>query len=418
MDNGSSQHWDHHWNLASNMFPELQSQWNTAGPATPRLATAYETPQRHQATRAPSHQETQQQQGSLQQQQPRGSSTSEDTGFQSWLNQCGLSEVTIETILRNGFHSKTDMTLMRVSDIDTMRIFPLAEKRKLERLLNDLAAKEHMQPPQPQIPVTSNPDPSESVENRAPATTQDNLSLAALMRMLQQPSSGVSGHQQESNPHGEPGSFPLFVASKNIKHLDIVDYLRVYTIEPEKVLFGKDGEEQVVIRNGNTKPKLENVSPMQWMGASIRIMRALNSQGSLKTSDCDKYLAYMEKISDLASTYTWASVRTYDRRYREWQAQDKCQWGTDNIHLASINLKTLATPQATNNQRGTPAKRPSGPQAGNKASDKCRQYNLDQCTFGSKCKYQHKCLAPGCDANHPVYEHNSGDYKKVTQQQK
>ena len=89
-------------------------------------------------------------------------------------------------------------------------------------------------------------------------------------------------------------------------------------------MVGKEGEEQVIIRSGNAKPKLDQVTPLQWTGASIRIMRDLILKGSLHSNDIDSYLSYMEKIADFASKYTWPSILTYDREYRRWQAQNSC----------------------------------------------------------------------------------------------
>ena len=216
---------------------------------------------------------------------------------------------------------------------------------------------------------------------------------------------------------GEPGSFPYYVSSKAHKHLDIVDYLRQYEAPKEKVLMGHDGEEQVVLRAaGNSKTKLESVTPLQWMGASIRIMHDLVLKGVLKQSDTNAYLEYMQKIGDLASKYTWSSILQYDREYRRWQAQSSCPWGADNIHLAEVHLDVRGKPPAS---QGTPRNSPqqqkqsasstklSRDKAPNKATDICRLYNLAKCTFGSNCRYMHKCLVPGCEATHTIMDHKS-----------
>jgi hypothetical protein len=248
-------------------------------------------------------------------------------------------------------------------------------------------------------------------------TSQDTLPITALMRLLtqqqqQQPATSL----QPTLNNGEPGSFPLLQTSKRSKHLDIVDYLRQYETLNDRVIIGNEGEDQVIIRSGSMRPKLDQVTPLQWMGASIRIMRELIGRGQLKAADTELYLSYMEKIGDFASKYTWPSILMYDREYRRWQAQCGCQWGTDNIHLAEILLDVRSRQTIQDNRASTSqhAKHQNKQMNNNssKSNEICRRYNLSSCTLGDSCKYTHKCLSPGCNAAHPVTQHSAAASKK------
>lgn len=416
---------EYHWNLARNMFPDMQ--WSTAGPSTPRASRVMDTTQ--SVTNTQQQQQQQQWQPLQQQWQPSQTplptsqssttvpkqpasvpaSQGNEAAFRKWLLDNGVNDISAETVIRNGFTSQADFKLMKKEDVDIMRIFPLAQRRRLEFLIERGTCGEQS---------------SNSQGATAPEDQGQGVPIAALMRLLtatknpeqtQQPSAAISSGAAVNN---DQGNFPLFTSYTKVKHLDIVDYLRQYEAPSEQILMGSDGDQQVVLRSGSAKPKLEQVTPLQWMGASIRIMRELITKGSLKVTDCDSYLSYMEKLSDFASKYTWPSILQYDREYRRWQAQCECRWGSDNIHLAGIHLdvRSRQPPKQVNTQ-------PSGPQQTRRQQPKlgqprpaqhdpiCRQYNLLKCTFGAACKYVHKCLAPGCDGQHPISEHKTADDK-------
>ena len=397
---------DSTWNFARSFLSDLQ--WSTAGPQTPQVMRAVRGVGNLQSQQLPAQQLPSGQvpnSSGQQQQQTMGSvpGQSNHMQFRSWLLDQGILDTTVDTLFTHGFTSHDDFHLMQQDDIEIMHIQPLAQRR---RLIHLKASNNSPNGIRPQMPTTQTNDASNCNDQ------QQTLPIAALMQLLtqqQQPARVDTSENSRSN--GEPGSFPI-ILSKPSKHLDIVDYLRHYEPPSEKVLVGKEGEEQVIIRSGNAKPKLDQVTPLQWTGASIRIMRDLILKGSLHSNDIDSYLSYMEKIADFASKYTWPSILTYDREYRRWQAQNSCTWGTDNIHLAEIHLDTRSRPSGTTSQKqgGRFNSKPNGQP--NRSNEICRQYNLAKCMFGSTCKFQHKCLAPGCNATHTIMDHSKNDQSK------
>jgi hypothetical protein len=55
----------------------------------------------------------------------------------------------------------------------------------------------------------------------------------------------------------------------------------------------------------------------EWGTANCRLMSYLLQEGKLSRKDIDYYLAYTTKINDMASKFTWQSILSFDRQYRE-----------------------------------------------------------------------------------------------------
>ena len=74
---------------------------------------------------------------------------------------------------------------------------------------------------------------------------------------------------------------------------------------------------------------LEKVTPLQWTGASLKIMARLIQSNKLNVHGVLQYQAYMAMLTSLAESYTWVSILQFDRRYRSLQAVFEFSWGTD-----------------------------------------------------------------------------------------
>ena len=57
----------------------------------------------------------------------------------------------------------------------------------------------------------------------------------------------------------------------------------------------------------------ENISPLMWTGASIKILSRLISDGELNTDGILRYLAYMLRFTQFDISYTWKSMLLHDR---------------------------------------------------------------------------------------------------------
>ena len=177
--------------------------------------------------------------------------------------------------------------------------------------------------------------------------------------------------------------------------------------EQKEHVFGEGEGPHVVLKTGRKKVPLEQISPMQWSCANVKILLELLRRGHLQETAMFDYLAYTVKIGELAESYTWGSILQYDRAYRQLQAQHGFRWASDSPHLTALHLK----PRSTGHLQGksTPPPKP-GRRAGTStgqasAANVCRLYNRNVCPYGKDCRFEHRCLAPNCGGNHPLALH-------------
>jgi hypothetical protein len=187
------------------------------------------------------------------------------------------------------------------------------------------------------------------------------------------------------------------------KHLDITDFVSRGMVSQEEDVIAQGGGAKIVIKSGPSKPKLDSVTPTQWVAANARIMAELLSTGALPLADVYQYLAYTCKVGDLAERFEWRSVLLYDREYRTIQANYKFPWATDTPHLGTVLLKEKPPPAKLANPR-TNNFRPGRKVGGITNKEPCRLYNRGQCTY-ERCRYAHVCLVEGCGQGHPEVEH-------------
>ena len=271
---------------------------------------------------------------------------------------------------------------MHPEDLVTLDIQPLGQCRLLESLQQ--SCRSDTVPTQPSAPAP--------------------LDLATIMQQLASQSISTPAPQQlPAASLQTPGEPQVSRVSK--KHLDITDFVTLADEGTEQLLMAGEGGDQFVLKSGSRKPKFRDIFPMQWLGASLRIMWALIDKGDLSMPDIGQYLTYLEKLTDISPKYTWESILVYNRQYRIWQARESVQWGTDNVHLINayaIPCPHLHVPRAKSRIGGpgvrTPPKAP--------ATQVCKQYNLGDCTFVN-CRYLHQCSASGCLGNHPFTQHPS-----------
>jgi len=330
------------------------------------------------------------------QQQPSMPSMDLSSPFALWLSSEGISDpnVTVKVLINNGISCKRTLSLLTSEDIHVLGIQPLGQRRLLEFLKSEC---------QPGTPASGTQQSS-----RIQPQTREDPVMTSIGHLL--------GRQDTDEGESVDTYIPPFATVGGKKHKDITEFVRCFNIVDEKVLTASDEGMQLLIHGaGSGKPKLEDVSPLTWMGASLRILRELIKKGDLDVKDLDHYLTYMEKISDLSSKYTWASLRMYDREFRRWQAQTGVSWTQDNTHLAEASYlfvrQDANKPQAVNSKQSNTSSnnqanklRQQGEQNQNQI---CRQFNFGECQFGAKCRYQHVCLKPHCQQAHAVVNHNA-----------
>ena len=191
-------------------------------------------------------------------------------------------------------------------------------------------------------------------------------------------------------------------------HYDITDFISS-TVE-EEIIVGGNGSQQVVVKSGPRKPKLENVSLAQWSVANLAILYKLVAEGKLHGGNILDYLSYTTKICQLVQKYTLVSVLLYDREYRQLQARHDFRWGTDVPHFHTIHLLPRTS---------RPVQPPAGKTSGtaSKATPSvapltldgkviCKLFNSKNGCHYKECRFMHQCSVPGCYQYHSAQNHN------------
>ena len=75
----------------------------------------------------------------------------------------------------------------------------------------------------------------------------------------------------------------------------------------------------LLIRRGK-KPKLENVTPLQYIAASLKICVDLLREGELDARGMLDYMSYIVNVCELGENFTFRSILEYDDNYRRLQA--------------------------------------------------------------------------------------------------
>lgn len=195
----------------------------------------------------------------------------------------------------------------------------------------------------------------------------------------------------------------LLPRSGETKPLLIPDFVpQTWTNEGEEIDLGGA---KLKLPHTLKKPKLSDVSPSMWISANARIMAKLHASQSLSEQGLRDYMAYTAKVGELASRFTWLSVLQYDNEYRLQQASMRFRWGSDSQHLATVMLRER--PSSTYNNKGgkgdQPGAKGGGKPRGPSGRFICLEYNKSQCSFGTKCNYDHVCLK--CKKAHSEKEH-------------
>ena len=375
-----------------------------------------------------------------------------DADLEQYLKNRGVCSSTMDALTKHGFTNWSLLQAMESGDPQDMEITTLAQRR----ILLKIAAEGPLPAPSPASIAPATPAwmqkgaaqgqgaiPGQGTASREPlagahaasqggqAETQhtapyhtnspqggcpgnhnlDPLAalgdqLAGLFTNIATPTPLVQLPQTQLPPGSSPGERvdlnPLnyLLPNQRAKFKDICDYVQESIDQQEEVVGRGEGTE-FVVRTSIKKVKVEQVSPMQWSAANIRILMDLLREGELQPRGILDYLAYTIKVSSLATPYVWTSVLQWDRAYRRLQQQMGFRWGSDSPHLSSLYLlprQPVASKKAKAQLAGASA-------AKNNVKPICHQYNKGECQYKEKCNFRHVCMIPGCEQPHPATQH-------------
>ncbi|MCG8113587.1 MAG: hypothetical protein N0E59_22785, partial [Candidatus Thiodiazotropha taylori] len=196
-------------------------------------------------------------------------------------------------------------------------------------------------------------------------------------------------------------------AGKSVSnYLDICDF--VSSSVEEEVVLGGQGDRQIIVKSGPSKPRLENVTLCQWSVANLAILYKLVGENKLSGLSLMDYLSYTTKIYQLVQRYTLVSVLFYDREYRKLQTSLNFRWGTDIQHLSNVHLQARDRPVVQGSQQKKSQSQFNQGKGKNKSDTViCRNFNSQKgCTL-PECKFKHTCIIPGCGKPHSALNHSA-----------
>lgn len=106
-----------------------------------------------------------------------------------------------------------------------------------------------------------------------------------------------------------------------------------------------------------------------------------------------EFIQYMQLIEDMTTTWIWDNVYKYDKRHRRMMAQFKNRHWHVPYQAARAELKTTHI-MHNFSQTNAKVKKQQGPGA-KQRKEACRNFNRGKCTYGTTCRYDHKCSRCG-----------------------
>ena len=216
--------------------------------------------------------------------------------------QSKIAKPAIDELLKRGFHSLEALALVDGDDITTPKI-PIGQRKLILHVAEALKSKPAL--PSAGVssaggtstgltePIESTPNPS-AVETTggtiqgaisAPVTTagvrdsgtidstQSDVfqHMSQLLEEQRRLTSSSDCNQPTQVSWNDPQIHLSSAAGKSApNHLDICDF--VQTCVEEEVLLGGQGDQQIVVKSGPKKPRLENLSLSQWSVANLAIL--------------------------------------------------------------------------------------------------------------------------------------------------
>ncbi len=327
--------------------------------------------------------------------------------FQELAQDFGLKEATIELLAKQDVDSVNVVAALKEEDLDQFNL-SLGQHRLMCSWIVKLSSK----PVKPPKPPAEKQEQQQQQQQQGLVTTETlghNDQLEVEVQDYVGSAEKLNGLFRQSQP--PPTRAATTSGASGRKALLIPDFVtnsRSSCEEEEKQL-ATDGQSTLLLKTSKAaKPKPEEVSFAQWIGANARIEAELIRRGELTQSSQLQYLKYCSHIGDLAQTSTWSSVMLFDHAFRKMQAAEDLTWDDVNNswRLAFFHLEKR---QPKPSMPRAPARAPAGP-VGPRMRDNggrqiCLKYNsMAGCTYDS-CKYSHCCLQPGCQARHPQHQH-------------
>lgn len=312
--------------------------------------------------------------------------------FKLWADEFELSDETIQLLRDNAFTSKRSCKLLNASLIQKTfsKAMPLGQTLLLQQ------AVESLTDPSPGTTLSSQTTPTltatrdvtdkdPSVETRASGSAQQ-LDMTSVLNLLDSGST-VPAAQVDITKH--PGIFDPFQISDTTSGSsvrDIRDFVTLLHHERPERTSVRLGDVELTLPD--SKPKVDNISPLQYMEASLRIMREMAIKDGDSREKILEYAGYLIKIANMGQRFMWRSVLKYDAEYRKSQASSNFPWGADSSYMMQIFLREEQNKSGTHRYEGSNPQTKYDPIS---RKPVCNRYNSSQGCTMKNCRYAHMC---------------------------
>ena len=341
-----------------------------------------------------------------------------------WATQAEIDDVTKQLLVDNGFISMKSIKLLTPHLIQKhfQKSLSLSQALLLNEAITTLNSGRTTGRSASATPPSTTDDSTPAGSSSAPANNnveqqgasssgKPDLDMASVWQILDNTTNNQPTDKQQSSA-GKPHVFDPFsfdsVSSDSSKCRDVKDYVTLlHETNKNKQTLNLGGVELSI---PETKPKLESISPLQYMEASQKILREMVFKDGADLETVMEYTGYVIKIATMGQRFNWQSVLKYDSEYRRYQATNKFKWGADNAFTMMVFLKdSMSKDQASQFQQ--PQRRPFQNRLRTKydsASGRivCEKFNGRNGCSLTACKYAHVCST--CfSATHNEFTHRS-----------
>ena len=293
-----------------------------------------------------------------------------------------ISKIAIDELLKRGYDSLAALRLVNIEDLSSQNI-PMGQRRLIVHIAHALGADDstsgatgnsvattsastgntrvflttsitHQQVASAQLPAAGHQQQHPQVSDAYSQTLLNTLlNQEAQVSSMTGPSStsAINNDNVQLTGTGSQAlpslSDPqIHISSATGRSASTFFYICDFVPQAvdEDLVVGGQRDQQLVIKSGPKKPKLECLTLSQWSVANLAIFYRLVNEGKLVGPNLTDYLSYTTKVYQLVKRFNLPSVLLYDREYRKLQASMSFCWGTDVQHLHTLFLQPRAGP--------------------------------------------------------------------------
>jgi len=344
------------------------------------------------------------------------------SSFKDWTTKYELSDSTVEYLKDNGFDSVQSCELLSTAIIQKnfAKSLSLGQTLLLQKAVEALCKVPPSEAQKDTVRSVDTSSPSSvgksqdtnSLSSAAAATVStdaiDNslrnqgLDATTLMGIL-----GASSGNTDNLDNGKGHTFDPFSVSNGspTKFYDIRDFVTVIPAERKEGGSIKVGDFELNL--SGSKPKLDSITQMQYMEASLRILREMATKDGASLPGVLQYVGYLIKLANMGQRFQWKSVLKYDAEYRKAQAETGFPYGSDSSYMMQLFLRDRLPQEhysATKPSPNSGAQHPQMRYDPGTGKPICGQYNSSKGCQLQRCKFAHVCRA--CFKSHSFINHN------------